>query len=528
MAAQADAFDLDAANRELEHGTPEQILAWTWKEFRPKVILTCSFQHDGVVLAHMLREIAPEVPVVFINTGFHFPETLAYRDQIVRRFGLTLVELQPIMPRTEFAERHGLDLYARNPDLCCHINKVEPLKRYLPGVRAWINGRRRDQASTRQAIRIVEAYPDGLCKINPIASWTSRETFYYMERHGIPTHPLFDQAIPASAARRARGPSFWARRSAPAAGRGRRRRSAACTPSSTRSSSLLLLLLLLALRHHLGVQLQQRLAEGLDDPSVHEVHGALPHRARERPVSRPDEHADLRPEGLGERARIGGRQQRIVLARHDEGRHPDRGGEPHAAPDDLAHEGGVVRPEAAQNARPERLGEITAQQHHTPPRRGRHGPAAQQRHEARRRVDQRPARAAPGGERREQHDRRRATACRRCEGRDAPGVVPDEHGRRVEPRRVGGDRRAPHLEATREPAEIEEVRRPAAMPEEAREPAPGPGPRPQPRDEDDARGVARALRVHDLGGQHRSPTRKRPFGAAEGPFSGPVTGPVLA
>ena len=193
MAAQADAFDLDAANRELEHGTPEQILAWTWREFRPKVILTCSFQHDGVVLAHMLREIAPEVPVVFINTGFHFPETLAYRDEIVRRFGLTLVELQPIMPRTEFAERHGLDLYARNPDLCCHINKVEPLKRYLPDVRAWINGRRRDQASTRQAIRIVEAYPDGLCKINPIASWTSRETFYYMERHGIPTHPLFDQ-----------------------------------------------------------------------------------------------------------------------------------------------------------------------------------------------------------------------------------------------------------------------------------------------------------------------------------------------
>ncbi len=186
-------LDVDAANRELAGATPEAILQWTWKQFQPHVILTCSFQHDGVVLAHMLRNIAPEVPVAFINTGFHFPETLAYRDEIQRRFGITLVELLPIMPRDQFANEHGLDLYARNPDLCCHINKVEPLKRFLPGVRAWINGRRRDQAATRQSLRVVEAFQGSLHKVNPLLSWTSRETFYYMERHGIPTHPLFDQ-----------------------------------------------------------------------------------------------------------------------------------------------------------------------------------------------------------------------------------------------------------------------------------------------------------------------------------------------
>ena len=186
-------FDLDAANRELEHALPPAVLAWTWHEFAPKVVLTCSFQHDGVVLAHMLRDIAPEVPVVFIDTGFHFPETLAYRDEIRRRFDLPLVELQPIMPRAEFASTHGLDLYARNPDLCCHINKVEPLKRYLPGVRAWVNGRRRDQAATRQDLRVVEAFQGDLYKVNPMRSWTSRDTFQYMERHGIPMHPLFEQ-----------------------------------------------------------------------------------------------------------------------------------------------------------------------------------------------------------------------------------------------------------------------------------------------------------------------------------------------
>jgi phosphoadenosine phosphosulfate reductase len=192
-AASAAALDLDAVNTELEGATPEAILAWTWRQFQPKVILTCSFQHDGVVLAHMLRDIAPEIPVVFINTGFHFAETLAYRDEIQRRFGITLVELQPIMPRDEFAKEHGLDLYARNPDLCCHINKVEPLKRYLPGVRAWVNGRRRDQAATRQGIRTVEAFQGDLYKVNPMSSWSSKDTYYYMDRHGIPTHPLFEQ-----------------------------------------------------------------------------------------------------------------------------------------------------------------------------------------------------------------------------------------------------------------------------------------------------------------------------------------------
>src|SRR5205085_8208347 len=103
MGAPAQAIDdLESANRELEQATPEAILGWTWARFKPDVMLTCSFQHDGVVLAHMLKSIAPEVPVVFINTGFHFPETLAYRDEVVERFGLNLVELHPIMPRDEF------------------------------------------------------------------------------------------------------------------------------------------------------------------------------------------------------------------------------------------------------------------------------------------------------------------------------------------------------------------------------------------------------------------------------------------
>src|SRR5262245_1268205 len=148
-AREGSTIDLEEANTQLEGLGPEEILAWATETFAPEVILTCSFQHDGVVLAHMLTTIAPWVPIVFLNTGFHFPETLAYRDEIVGRFDLKLREMSPSMPRHQFAREHGLDLYRRNPDLCCWINKVEPLRAALEGVRCWINGRRRDQSTTR-------------------------------------------------------------------------------------------------------------------------------------------------------------------------------------------------------------------------------------------------------------------------------------------------------------------------------------------------------------------------------------------
>lgn len=187
-------IDSEALNVELESATPEAILRWACTTFGDDVILTCSFQHDGVVLAHMLQQIAPDTRVVFINTGFHFAETLAYRDHIVAELPIrNFVELHPIMPRDEFARTHGLDLYARDPDRCCQINKVEPLRRYLRDVRCWVNGRRRDQSGLRQVMRVVEVYQDGLHKVNPLVEWTSRDSYRYLERHGIPLHPLFER-----------------------------------------------------------------------------------------------------------------------------------------------------------------------------------------------------------------------------------------------------------------------------------------------------------------------------------------------
>ncbi|HZR83459.1 MAG TPA: phosphoadenylyl-sulfate reductase [Candidatus Binatia bacterium] len=186
-------LDLAALNDRFETAAPEDILRWTVAEFAPDAVLTMSFQHEGVAIAHMLRSVAPETPIFFIDTGYHFPETLAYRDELVARFGFPIRNLTSAMPRSEFVGRYGDDLYNRDPDLCCKINKVEPMQLALVGVRAWINGRRRDQAITRRAMPIVERLAGGIIKVNPLANWTSRDTYRYLTAHDIPTHPLFEQ-----------------------------------------------------------------------------------------------------------------------------------------------------------------------------------------------------------------------------------------------------------------------------------------------------------------------------------------------
>ena len=186
-------LDLARQNELFETATPEEILAWVTSGFAPDAVLTMSFQHEGVVIAHMLRGTAPETPILFIDTGYHFPETLAYRDQLVERFGFPIRNLTSVMPRAEFVAKYGDDLYDRDPDLCCKINKVEPMQLALRGVRAWINGRRRDQATTRTRMPIVERLQGGIVKVNPLANWTARDTYRYLTQHDIPTHPLFEQ-----------------------------------------------------------------------------------------------------------------------------------------------------------------------------------------------------------------------------------------------------------------------------------------------------------------------------------------------
>jgi phosphoadenosine phosphosulfate reductase len=189
----------DAHYSDLESGNPHSILSWAAKTVDRLAIAT-SFQSSGLVILHMLRELRPDIPVLFLDTGFHFPETLAFREHIAGLWDLKLVDLRGEHGSVDGQTRaYGPDLYRRDPDRCCFINKVKPLQDALEEYDAWISGLRRDQSPLRADTPIVEAQllPSGseVLKIHPLAGWTRSDVEGYVEENKIPTHPLLERSF---------------------------------------------------------------------------------------------------------------------------------------------------------------------------------------------------------------------------------------------------------------------------------------------------------------------------------------------
>lgn len=151
--------------------------------------VTASFQAESVVLLHMLRDAAPRIPVLFLDTFHHFPELIVYRDEIAARWRLNLRVLRASEPRP--------GLWRRDLDACCTRHKVEPLFPELEKHDLWFTGMRRDQSPTRAALAEVApfALPSGkvLQKVCPLAGWTTRDVWAYAKRHGIPLLPLYER-----------------------------------------------------------------------------------------------------------------------------------------------------------------------------------------------------------------------------------------------------------------------------------------------------------------------------------------------
>lgn len=167
---------------------PAEILTWTNDTFPGRTALTVSFGGGGVVLAHLISRIDRTVPVIFLDTGFHFPETYAFKERFAKQYGLHLVELQPLTDPGP--------LYQTDPDRCCWIRKVEPLERAIVGFDAWISAVRQDQSATRSATEVVEYHEVGgrpIVKVFPLARWSRAEVWHYIQEHGVPYHPLLDQ-----------------------------------------------------------------------------------------------------------------------------------------------------------------------------------------------------------------------------------------------------------------------------------------------------------------------------------------------
>lgn len=190
-------LDVQSKSRSLEGAEPEEILAWAIEFFGPKLCMSTSFQLGGMALLEMLSRLQQgvplerRVPVLFVDTGFHFQETLDFRESVARRYGLNLLDLQPVIPRELFRRIYGDDrLYERNPTECCRINKVEPMERALKTYAARVAALRRDGSRERAGIGIVERRVDGVFLIHPLANWTREQAQRYLKEHDVPVHPL--------------------------------------------------------------------------------------------------------------------------------------------------------------------------------------------------------------------------------------------------------------------------------------------------------------------------------------------------
>ena len=167
------------------------------EEFRGRVALVSSFGADSAVLLHLVAEADPTVPVLFLDTGKLFTETLAYSNRLARRLGLRdLRVLRPDPAELAAADPLGR-LWDADPDRCCALRKTAPLERALAGFDAWISGRKRHQAATRAALPVFERDGAGRLKVNPLAAWGTEALEAYRAAYDLPAHPLVAEGYPS-------------------------------------------------------------------------------------------------------------------------------------------------------------------------------------------------------------------------------------------------------------------------------------------------------------------------------------------
>ncbi len=189
--------EIEELNEAFEAAQPQDIITWALSEPRlPRLAIASAFQREGTAIIHMAVQAKPEVPILFLETGFHFAETLAFKEQLTEAFGLNVVELTGEHTVDSQAEAHGPRLYERDPNLCCDLNKVRPFNRALRGLDAWVTGMRRDSSWTRRDTPILLQYElepgKTLIRVNPIANWAQRDAWAYLQEHEIPHNPLYD------------------------------------------------------------------------------------------------------------------------------------------------------------------------------------------------------------------------------------------------------------------------------------------------------------------------------------------------
>ncbi|MGW3494408.1 phosphoadenylyl-sulfate reductase [Streptomyces sp. NPDC001020] len=186
----------EQAGRDLEDASAPEILQWAAATFGRRWCVTSSM--EDAVVAHLASRAMPGVDVVFLDTGYHFPETLGTRDAVEAVMDVNVITLTPRRTVAEQDAEYGPRLHDRDPDLCCGMRKVQPLEEGLKGYDAWVTGMRRDDGPTRVDTPVVGwDAKRGKVKISPIARWTRDDVDAYVAEHGVLTNPLLTDGYPS-------------------------------------------------------------------------------------------------------------------------------------------------------------------------------------------------------------------------------------------------------------------------------------------------------------------------------------------
>jgi len=186
--------ELRRRSDQLEAATAQEILRWAVDRFAPRFTMATAFGPEGMVILHMLAEIAPDTPIFNLDTGYQFPETLELRERVKQRYGMEVEFKRPELTVEQYEQLHGGPLYKTKPDQCCAERKIRVLHAAVRGKHAWASGIRRDQSPDRAKAAIVSwDRKFSLVKVSPLANWTKKDVWKMIVDHDIPYNPLHDQ-----------------------------------------------------------------------------------------------------------------------------------------------------------------------------------------------------------------------------------------------------------------------------------------------------------------------------------------------
>jgi phosphoadenosine phosphosulfate reductase len=190
--------ELKAISDQFETVHPESVLGWALEEFGSDIALATGFGAEGCVLVHMLAGIDRKARIFYLDTDLLFPQTYELRDQLEKRYGVRFERRSTRLSLAQQAEEHGERLWERQPDLCCYLRKVLPLREALTGLRAWTTAIRRDQSPARAGAGIVERDRRfGVIKVNPLATWSTRDVWNFITKYDVPYNPLHNEGYPS-------------------------------------------------------------------------------------------------------------------------------------------------------------------------------------------------------------------------------------------------------------------------------------------------------------------------------------------